>query len=81
MASRSCVREPEYRLMSLEQTLERIRGNIGEIEADAKGFKNFSSEAFLETCKRLHVNVWKVSLWCEHVRKRAKWEGIASCQL
>ncbi|XP_019083050.1 PREDICTED: uncharacterized protein LOC104704821 isoform X1 [Camelina sativa] len=50
----ACVYPPqECGLM--KQTGERIKANIGEIEAVAKGFKNFSSEALLGTCRRLQI--------------------------
>ncbi|XP_019084958.1 PREDICTED: uncharacterized protein LOC104712689 [Camelina sativa] len=52
----ACVYPPqEFGLMKL--TVERIKANISEIEADVKGFKNFSSEALLGTCRRLHMSI------------------------
>lgn len=49
----ACVYPPQE-LSLIKQILERINGNIGEMEADVKGFMNSSSsEAFLGTCRRL----------------------------
>ncbi|ESQ28084.1 hypothetical protein EUTSA_v10018995mg [Eutrema salsugineum] len=50
----ACVYPPQE-LSLMKQTVERIKGNIGEIEADVMGFKNSSSssESFLRTCRRL----------------------------
>lgn len=43
----ACVYPPQE-LSLMKQTVERIRENIREIEADAKCFKNSSSEALLQ---------------------------------
>lgn len=52
----ACVYPPqEFDLM--KQTVEKIRANIGEIEAGVKGFKNSSSEALLGTCRRLQMSI------------------------
>ncbi|EOA35511.1 hypothetical protein CARUB_v10020718mg [Capsella rubella] len=52
----ACVYPPQE-LSLMKQTLGRIRENIGEIEADVKGFKNSSSGALLGTCRRLQSSI------------------------
>ncbi|VVA94892.1 unnamed protein product [Arabis nemorensis] len=49
----ACVYPPQE-LSLMKQTVERIRGNVGEIVAHILSFKNFSLiEAFYGTCRRL----------------------------
>ncbi|CAH8347544.1 unnamed protein product [Eruca vesicaria subsp. sativa] len=49
----ACVYPPQE-LSIMKQILERIKGNIGEMEVDVKGFmSSSSSEAFLGTCRSL----------------------------
>lgn len=49
----ACVYPPQE-LSLMKQILERIKGDISEVEVDVKGFMNSSSsEAFLGSCTRL----------------------------
>ncbi|KAL1189948.1 hypothetical protein V5N11_012708 [Cardamine amara subsp. amara] len=52
----ACVYPPQE-LSLMKETMERIRGNIGEIEDDVKSFKNSSSEALLGTCRKLQSSI------------------------